>query len=995
MPTGSPQALLPPVPRTAPLSTPSSAASRGAQLLRAGRALRRRTPPALRRSPLMRHLLPSSPPQIVAAATPVTTPRGRPWEEVAAEAVALASTLSSPWALFTGSGAVAEALGAGAPPTTPSGRGAAPEAPGVATNTSADAAPRQVDPVLPPSQGVRRVSPPLSPPPGSTSASSPLSSAPPTPEGFGALSPSSPSTQAPRPTAFQAKWLERLEEATSWADFEAAVAALTREMEPPRRAQQRRGPPPRRQQDPRRLQQLYRSSRAKAMRVVREEASPMCDLPAEEVAAHFEEVFSNRLPALSAAPEGAVLPPTQACDPSLVAPFTREEVLARLQHCSDTAPGPDGIRYSTIKRRDRGVLVTLIILNRCLREGRIPVSWKGARTVLIYKKGDKKDLSNWRPISLCDCFYKLFTGILAARLGRWAAATGAVSPCQKGFMPSEGCLEHNFALQQCIDEVKVSSRHLAVAWLDLRNAFGSVPHSCATLVMHKKKTVRFAASIQGQEIPSLNEEDAYQHLGVPTGCSVDQTPEATLKTMLRDLHKIERSVLSDWQKIDAIRTFVVPQVEFCLLTARVRKAPLSKLDAEIKRVVKGAFHLPRRASPEVVFLPSWQGGANILPLSDLADIGAVTKAFKVLTCPDSLVRDIAESSATRSVTRYLGREAYPVDLAAYLSGCTDDGHSKSSATVWTAARSASRRLAAKIPGLCWEWSPTLSRMSIVVPLPGRSPDRNVVDCMSRSELHSTLRRGVQHHYHLQLAAKPDQGKVHDVAAREPTSNHFLAAGRFTRFCDWRFVHRARLGVLPLKACIRVPGADKVCRKCRAHPETTAHVLCHCAVHSRAWNNRHRSVLKHTIENMNVLCREKLSVEKTVAGFPGRLLPDIVICDEAQKKAVIVDVCCPFENRYVAFEEARQRKRDKYAPLADYLQGLGLTVVCDALVVGSLGCWDPANDKVLTHLGIDQQKRTIFKRKVVSDVIRWSRDIYTEHVSNHRQYKTDVILPILN
>ncbi|XP_052132567.1 uncharacterized protein LOC127752068 [Frankliniella occidentalis] len=686
-------------------------------------------------------------------------------------------------------------------------------------------------------------------------------------------------------------------------------------------------------------------------------------------------------------------------------------------------------------------------------------------------------------------------------------------------MPSEGCLEHNFVLQQCIDEVKVSSRHLAVAWLDLRNAFGSVPHSvifsilkqhgvppalisiiedlykdcsttlstaagetrsvpmlsgvkqgdplspivfnlaielliravlacseahfvifgkpvgclayaddlvllaknptclqqllevignvakwmglhfngskCATLVMHKRKAVHFAASIQGQQIPSLREEDAYQHLGVPTGCSVDQTPQDTLESMLQDLHKIERSVLADWQKIDAIRTFVVPQVEFCLLTARVKKAPLSKLDAEIKRVVKGAFHLPRRASPEVVFLPSWQGGANILPLSDLADIGAVTKAFKVLTCPDSLVRDVAESSAMRTVTRFLGREAYPVDLAAYLSGCTDDGHSKSSATVWTAARSASRRLAAKIPGLCWEWSPTLSRMSIVVPLPGRSPDRNVVDFMSRSELHSTLRRGVQHHYHLQLAAKPDQGKVHDVAAREPTSNHFLAAGRFTRFCDWRFVHRARLGVLPLKACIRVPGADKVCRKCRAHPETTAHVLCHCAVHSRAWNNRHRSVLKHTIENMSASCRDKLSVEKAVVGFPGRLLPDIVIRDEIQKKAVIVDVCCPFENRYIAFEEARQRKKDKYAPIADYLRGLGFTVICDALVVGSLGCWDPANDKVLSHLGIDLQKRTVFKRKVVSDVIRWSRDIYTEHVSNHRQYKTDVILPIIN
>ncbi|KAK3928953.1 Retrovirus-related Pol polyprotein from type-2 retrotransposable element R2DM, partial [Frankliniella fusca] len=668
--------------------------------------------------------------------------------------------------------------------------------------------------------GQRRDSPSLSPPPGATpaagrSATSSLSSAPPTPEGFGALSPSSPSSQAPRSTAFQAKWLERLEEATSWADFEAVVTALSKEMEPPRRAQQRRGPPPQRQRqlDPQRLQQLYRSSRAKAMRVVREEASPLCPVPQTDVADHFEK---------------------------------------------------------------------------------------------------------------------------------------------KGFMPSEGCLEHNFILQQCIDEVKVSSRHLAVAWLDLRNAFGSVPHSeiffilkqhgvhpglisiikdlymnctttfstlsgetravpmlsgvkqgdplspivfilaielliravnacnqehfelfgktagclafaddlvllaknptclqrlldvigsvaewmglqfngykCATLVMHKKKSVQHFTSVQGQAIPSLGETDSYRHLGVPTGCSIDQTPEDTLENMIKDLHRIERSVLTDWQKVDAIRTFVVPQVEFCLQTARVKKGPLVKLDSEMKR------------------------GANILPLSDLADIGALTKAFKMLTCPDPLVREVPESSAKRTVARSLGREPLRNDLAAYLSGAKLRDHSKSSANVWTAARNATRRLSSKITGLAWEWSPTLSRMSVVIPLPNRSPDRNIIDSLSRSELHKTLRRGIQHYYHLKLAAKTDQGKVHEVAARDPASNHYLAAGRYTRFCDWRFVHRARLGVLPLRACIRVQGAIKVCRVCNAHPETTAHVLCHCAHHSRAWNNRHRSVLKHTIEAMSELNR---------------------------------------------------------------------------------------------------------------------------------------------
>ncbi|KAK3916004.1 Nucleoid-associated protein [Frankliniella fusca] len=144
--------------------------------------------------------------------------------------------------------------------------------------------------------------------------------------------------------------------------------------------------------------------------------------------------------------------------------------------------------------------------------------------------------------------------------------------------------------------------------------------------------------------------------------------------------------------------------------------------------------------------------------------------------------------------------------------------------------------------------------------------------------------------------------------------------------------------------------------------------------------------------MSANFRSKLSVEKSVPGFPGRLLPDLVIIDEVNGSAAIVDVCCPFENRYLALQVARQHKRDKYAPLADHLRSRGLTVTCDAIVVGALGCWDPENEKVLTHLGIPPHVRANLKRKAVSDVIRWSRDIYTEHVCNARQYKEDVVLP---
>ena len=48
---------------------------------------------------------------------------------------------------------------------------------------------------------------------------------------------------------------------------------------------------------------------------------------------------------------------------------------------------------------------------------------------------------------------------------------------QKSARPSEGCYEHTFLLQSIIADARRSHKNVFVAWLDLRNAFGSIPHS--------------------------------------------------------------------------------------------------------------------------------------------------------------------------------------------------------------------------------------------------------------------------------------------------------------------------------------------------------------------------------------------------------------------------------------------------------------------------------------------------------------------------------------
>ena len=58
----------------------------------------------------------------------------------------------------------------------------------------------------------------------------------------------------------------------------------------------------------------------------------------------------------------------------------------------------------------------LILLNRCLEEGKIPDLWLNAEVILLFKKGDCTNIENHGPISLFSTFYKLSSKIITNRL---------------------------------------------------------------------------------------------------------------------------------------------------------------------------------------------------------------------------------------------------------------------------------------------------------------------------------------------------------------------------------------------------------------------------------------------------------------------------------------------------------------------------------------------------------------------------------------------------
>ena len=143
---------------------------------------------------------------------------------------------------------------------------------------------------------------------------------------------------------------------------------------------------------------------------------------------------------------------------------------------SNTAPGPDKVRYNDLKRIDPGCLTLAVIYTRCIKMRKVPKGWKESETILLHKGGPLEDISNWRPLAMGNCVAKLYAAVLADRITVWARREHQLSPEQKGFLTDEGCLEENFLLQSAIDDCRRSNKQLCVGWLDLTNAFGSVPH---------------------------------------------------------------------------------------------------------------------------------------------------------------------------------------------------------------------------------------------------------------------------------------------------------------------------------------------------------------------------------------------------------------------------------------------------------------------------------------------------------------------------------------
>ena len=109
------------------------------------------------------------------------------------------------------------------------------------------------------------------------------------------------------------------------------------------------------------------------------------------------------------------------------------------------------------------------LYTKCITEQRIPKTWKETNVVIFFKKGKRKYIKNYIPISLLSNMYKLFTTIITTRLEKNLDEN---QPRERaGFRSKYSTTDHIHAINQLKEKCREYNIPLCVAFVDYEKAF--------------------------------------------------------------------------------------------------------------------------------------------------------------------------------------------------------------------------------------------------------------------------------------------------------------------------------------------------------------------------------------------------------------------------------------------------------------------------------------------------------------------------------------------
>ena len=120
--------------------------------------------------------------------------------------------------------------------------------------------------------------------------------------------------------------------------------------------------------------------------------------------------------------------------------------------------------------------VFTILLQNSLNLGAIPDDWKSAHIFPLFKKGDKSNAGNYRPISLTSISCKLLEHIVHSNIMDFLDQLNYLSPFQHGFRQKRSCESQLLTTLRDFSSCLNSNGQIDAVLLDFSKAFDEVDH---------------------------------------------------------------------------------------------------------------------------------------------------------------------------------------------------------------------------------------------------------------------------------------------------------------------------------------------------------------------------------------------------------------------------------------------------------------------------------------------------------------------------------------
>jgi hypothetical protein len=271
-----------------------------------------------------------------------------------------------------------------------------------------------------------------------------------------------------------------------------------------------------------------------------------------------------------------------------------------------------------------------------LATGIVPIQFKIARVVPVFKGGDSTSPDNYRPIALLSNFSKILEKIVAKRLMTFFEANNILSGAQFGFRAGHSTVHPMVLLHNYVAKALDNKEHAIGIFCDLKKAFDTVDHSIllrklSNLGVRGTELAWFRDYLfnrkQFVNINNSNSRLLEINIGVPQGSGlgpllfltyINDLPSCT--GFLPFLFADDTNLLAQGQNIDDLVAFVNDELH--KITTYFRKNKLSLHPAKTKFILFTNSNTVKQMEIKIFIDANNVRGEDLAKMTEISRVGA-------------------------------------------------------------------------------------------------------------------------------------------------------------------------------------------------------------------------------------------------------------------------------------------------------------------------------------------------------------------------------------